>query len=54
MGNEKIVNSEEIKTSFTKEELKEMFGEVPSIPEEVQTAPIDHTEEEKRKVSNCE
>ena len=48
MKKEKKVNSEEIKTSFTEKELKEMFGEVPSIPEEVQTAPIDHTEEEKK------
>ena len=35
---------EEIKTEFTEEELKEMYGEIPTIPEEIPTKPETHEE----------
>lgn len=37
---------EEIKTELTEEELKEMYGEIPTIPEEIPTKPETHEEAE--------
>lgn len=37
---------EEIKTELTEEELKEMYGEIPAIPEEIPVKPETHEEEE--------
>ena len=37
---------EEIKTEFTEEELKEMYGEIPVIPEEIPIKPETHEEAE--------
>lgn len=37
---------EEIKTELTEEELKEIFGEVPEVPEVVQAKPETHEEGE--------
>lgn len=43
----------EIKTEFSEEELKEIFGEVPEIPEEIPTKPETH-EENENKISESE
>ena len=37
---------EEIKTELTEEELKEMYGDIPAIPEEIPTKPETHEEAE--------
>lgn len=37
---------EEIKTELTEEELKEMYGEIPVIPEDVPAKPETHEEVE--------
>ena len=37
---------EEIETELTEEELKEMYGEIPAIPEEIPTKPETHEEAE--------
>ena len=37
----------EIKTEFSEEELKEIFGEVPEVPEELEIKPETHEEGEK-------
>ena len=44
---------EEIKTELTEEELKEMYGDIPAIPEEIPTKPETH-EEEENKISESE
>ena len=44
---------EEIKTELTEEELKEMYGDIPAIPEEIPTKPETH-EENENKISESE
>lgn len=39
-----------IKTELTEEELKEMYGEIPTIPEEIPTKPETHEEVKNDKV----
>ena len=44
---------EEIKTELTEEELIEMYGDIPAIPEEIPTKPETH-EENENKISESE
>ena len=54
MAKEKVQEIlEEIKTELTEEELKEMYGEIPTIPEEIPPKPETH-EENEHKISESE